>query len=269
MPRRSTQPSKPTAEPAEPAAGQGESVITLRPFEQGPFLPLHFQVRNDLSLQLRSGRFGAGAALPSEGDLCQHYGVSRGTMRHALLELAREGIIERFAGRGSFLRQPKFEGHIAASYRQFRLEGPPIDPGGRILSLSRHRATAEIADRLGLKPSAFVWSLDRVRFVGASPVAIQMSAIPADLCQELTKEELTTRHLIDVLRDRHGIEFTHADEYVDPGIADAFVATHLEVAPGTPVYELERKTYLADGRVGEYRRAVMRGDTHRYKIELR
>jgi GntR family transcriptional regulator len=220
-------------------------------------------------MQLRGRRWSPGAILPSESELCRHYGVSRGTIRHALLELSREGLIERFPGRGSFISQPKLEGHIAGSYRQFRIEGPPLDPGGVVLSFDRRRPTPEIAESLSVQPEDFIFRLERIRFVRDMPVSIQTSYMPELLCPGLDPAELHERHLIDVLRDRYGIEFTHADEYIEPSIADAYIAEHLTIAVGAPLFKLERTTYLADSRIGEFRRAAMRGDIYRYKVELR
>ena len=253
----------------EPVDTQTVQSIALRPFEPEPYMPLHHQVRNDLSEQLRSQRWRPGAALPGEFELCRHYGVSRGTIRHALQELRREGLIERHPGRGSFLRQPKLEGHIAGSYERFRIEGPPLDPGARILSFDRRRPSRDISERLSLRPEEFIFRLERIRFVKEVPVSIQTSYMPESLCPDLRPEELTERHLIDVLRERQGVEFTTADEYIEPAIADDYVAKHLSIETGMLVFRLERSTCLPDSRVGEFRRAIMRGDIFRYKIELR
>lgn len=246
-----------------------EARVELRPFELEPVVPLHHQVLTDLSMQLRLGRWAPDAAIPSEPELCRHYGVSRGTIRRALDDLVREGVISRQPGRGSFLCQPKSEGHVSGSYKRFRVEGPPLDPGGTILAFDHRRASPEIADILALDMDERIFRFERVRFVAGTPVAIQTSFVPARICPRLTSKQLVATHLNDILRDRYGIEFTHADEYIEPALADDFVAEHLTIAPRTPVFQLERRTYQQDGRVGEFRRAFMRGDIYRYKIELR
>lgn len=249
-------------------ASNAPVLVKLRPFEPEPYVPLHHQVRVDLSMQLRSMQWPVGAMLPGEAALCLHYKVSRGTIRQALQELTREGLIDRQAGRGSFIQQPKFEGHIAGSYRRFRIEGPPLDAGGKVLSFQRRRASVEISDILSLRQGDMVFKIERVRFVQGAPVTIQTSYIPEVLCPDLTQRDISERHLIDLLRERQ-VEFTQADEFIEPAVADEYVAKHLTIETGTPIFQLERRTYLADGRVGEFRRSVMRGDIYRYKMELR
>lgn len=247
----------------------GERRVVLAPFEPEPLIPLHHQVTTDLTMQLRLGRWAAGASIPSEQELCAHYAVSRGTIRRALESLARDGIVERHPGRGSFLSRPKSEGQIAGSYQRFRVEGPPLDPGGEILSFDRRRPSREIAEILGLRPGEQIFRFERLRFVNRTPASIQSSFVPVYICPRLTAKQLSERHLIDILRDGFGVEFTHADEYIEPALADEYVAKHLTLEPNSAIFQLERRTYLPDGRVGEFRRAVMRGDIYRYKIELR
>ncbi len=249
--------------------GASGARLALRPFDAVPFVALHHQVRNDLSLQVRTGGWPPGTLLPTEGELCRHYGVSRGTMRQALLELTRTGLIERHAGRGSFVRQPKAEGSIAGSYQRFRAEGPPLDPGCTVLAFECRAPSPEIANLLALRGGERIYRFERIRFIARKPVAIQDSAMRESLAPGLTPADLARRHLNDILRERHGVAFTRADEYIEPAIADGYVAGHLTIAPGTPIFELERHSFLADGRTGEFRRSMMRGDIYRYRIELR
>lgn len=65
--------------------------------------PLHQQVAAALRQRLATGEFPPGAALPSELTLQQEYGVSRATVRHALETLQREGLLQRRAGRGTYV----------------------------------------------------------------------------------------------------------------------------------------------------------------------
>jgi DNA-binding GntR family transcriptional regulator len=58
-------------------------------------------------------------------------------------------------------------------------------------------------------------------------------------------------------------------EYLDPTVADGYAAKHLAVKVRTPLFQIERTTYTVTGIVAEYRRALLRGDNYRYRIELR
>jgi GntR family transcriptional regulator len=252
-----------------PAMRESQPAPALPPFRAEKLLPLHHQVHGHLAALIRDGAWPPGEALPGEPALCAHYGVSRGTLRHALQELARAGLIERHQGRGSFVRGPKREGAIAGDYRRFRAEGPPLDSGCQVISLRRAPAPAEVARILALPRGGLAWRMERLRTLQGEKAALQTSWLPAGLCPEFDRAQLAKRHLVDILRERWGVEFSHADEYIEPTVADAAIAARLGIAQGTPMFGLERMTYLPNGRVGEYRRAVMRGDIYRYRVELR
>jgi GntR family transcriptional regulator len=243
--------------------------IVLAPFARSDRVPLHIQIHENLVLQLTSGRFGSGAELPPEAVLCAHYGVSRGTIRQALAELARDGLIERHPGRGSFLRRPKFEGSVVGSYSQFRVEGPPLDPGAHVLDCVTRKADPALAKAMDLGHDRNVYILRRLRFAAGVPVTLQTSMLPASLLPGLAKRNLTERHLVDILRDDYGVTLVRAEEFIEPAICNAFDARHLGIKTGAPVFQIERRTFLPDGRIGEFRRAVMRGDVYRYRLDLR
>jgi GntR family transcriptional regulator len=265
-----TVPDRPAPTPA--AAGEAAPAGTtddLEAFQPQPAVALHHQIKEDLFLHLRSGRWPPGYELPTEESLCRHYGVSRGTLRRAIGDLVTEGYIERHRGRGSFVSRPKLESGVVSTYKRFRVVGPPLDPGGRVLACRRVRAVKDVASMLDLAAGASIWRLERVRFTQAMPVSLQTSFIPVDLCPDLARHDLVTRHLIDVLRDEYGVNLTSAVEYVEPTVADGYAAKALSVPVRTPLFQIERITRSTGERVAEYRRALLRGDVYRYRIELR
>jgi len=241
----------------------------VEPFEARPGVTLHHQIREDLILHLRSGRWPPGYELPTEESLCEHYGVSRGTVRRAIADLVNAGYVERHRGRGTFVSRPKLESGVVGSYSRFRVVGPPLDAGARVLYCRRVRAAKDVAAMMQLDARESVWHLARVRFTNGRAVSLQTSFLPAALCPGLARQPLGTQHLIDVLRDAYGIHLGSAVEYIDPTLADGNAARHLGIKAGTPLFQIERTTFTVTGAIAEYRRAVLRGDVYRYRIELR
>jgi GntR family transcriptional regulator len=231
--------------------------------------PLYHQIKETITRQIVSGRWRPGHELPSEADLCAHFGVSRGTLRRALDDLQNRGLIVRRQGRGTFVESPKFEGSVLGSYRNFTGGALPHDPVSRVLGIERKRATIDMQRLLQLDKRDYVYEVRRVQFMGGIPITLSTSFIPAALAPGLDKSDLEHELLYNVLEQRFGLVFLRAEEFLEPVIADDFVAQKLEVPEGTPVFLVERHSFVLGDKPGEFRQAYMRGDRYRYRIDLR
>lgn len=67
---------------------------------------LYETIYQEVLSAIQSGEIRAGDRLGTEAEIAARYGVSRITSKRAMDQLAREGVIERRPGRGSFVREP-------------------------------------------------------------------------------------------------------------------------------------------------------------------
>ena len=87
-------------------------------------LPLYQQLADELSEQIRAGRYRPGARIPSEHELAAHYRLGRPTVRQATEVLVRRRVLERRRGSGTFVNESKSEvdlfslGGTLASFRR-------------------------------------------------------------------------------------------------------------------------------------------------------
>jgi DNA-binding FadR family transcriptional regulator len=76
---------------------------------------LYRQIAEQLRGLIVGGEFGAGTRLPAERDLAKQLGVSRPSVREALIALEVEGWVEVRTGSGIYVQQgPQRNGHAAA-----------------------------------------------------------------------------------------------------------------------------------------------------------
>jgi GntR family transcriptional regulator len=66
--------------------------------------PIYMQIVTQMKQQIISGRLQEGEALPSMRNLAMQLRISVITTKRAYEELEREGFIESYTGRGSFVR---------------------------------------------------------------------------------------------------------------------------------------------------------------------
>ncbi len=243
-----------------------DGLAVLEPEE---VLPLYHQIKGNITRQIVSGRWKSDHALPSEPDLCTHFGVSRGTLRRALGDLENQGLIVRRQGRGTFVAKPKFEGSVLGSYRNYRVGAVPHDALSRLLGIQRQPATPDLQHILQLGKHDHVYEVRRLQFMDGVPATVSNSFIPAAIAPGLDKLDIEHEFFYGLLEQRFGLAFLRAEEMLEPVVADDVVAAHLGLAPGAPVFLVERHSFLVGDKPGEFRQAYMRGDRYRYRIELR
>ena len=66
-------------------------------------IPIYFQLKTLLLEDILGGRYDGDGRLPTEHELCEHYGISRTPVTRALSELAEEGVVLRHRRRGTFV----------------------------------------------------------------------------------------------------------------------------------------------------------------------
>jgi GntR family transcriptional regulator len=232
-------------------------------------VPLYSQLRERLRERIMDGSYQQGARLPAESEISAIFGVSRITVRQALGDLQKEGIIVKAPGKGSFVarRTPsqdlsRLEGFGEAMSRQ----GHRIV--NRVLSHVDVTASATVAARLQLAPGALVTEVRRVRHLDNEPVSFEVSYLPSDIGKRLRDENLAERDIFLILEADYRIALGHADIQIGAVGADPSLAAALEVAPGAALLRIERLTWSAGGQPLDFEYLYVRGEAFQYELRL-
>jgi len=232
-----------------------------------PGTTVHGQIEDWLAGQIAVGTLAAGDRLPTEKDLAAWFGVSRMTLRHALAELARRGLVTRTAGRGggTFVAAPKLEQDLttlAGFSEQLRRHG--MVAGARVLSARSRPAGPGVAAALGLGlgEDDLVYEVRRVRLGDGRPIALERSFFPAARFPGLLEFRLDGS-LYELLEVRYGLRPHRARESLEPVTAGVREAEALDVAEGAPLMQVERTAYARSGEALEFARDLFRGDRTR------
>ncbi|MGL5746368.1 MAG: GntR family transcriptional regulator, partial [Weissella cibaria] len=62
--------------------------------------PVYIQIHDEIHEAIEAGRWVPGDKIPAERELAEQFGVSRMTLRQAVMMLVDEGILERRVGPG-------------------------------------------------------------------------------------------------------------------------------------------------------------------------
>jgi GntR family transcriptional regulator len=232
-------------------------------------LPLHAQIRESVRARIIAGTYAQHQRIPSEKGLMAEFGVSRITVRQALGDLEKEGLLFKIQGKGCYVSKPKPTQELA------RLQGfgeamfgQGFETFNQVVGLQTMSAPAQVARSLGLPAGALVTEIRRVRHLDREPVSLDITYVAHALGERLAQEDLATRDIFLILENDYGIALGHADLSIDAVIADAPLAACLRVAPGAPLLYLERLTHGLDGIPVELDHVYYRGDNFRYRLRV-
>jgi len=235
------------------------------------FSPLYRQIKGLITRGLQAGEWKPGEAIPSETDLAARFGVSQGTVRKAIDELATENLLVRRQGRGTFVATHH---EARAQFRFLRLRrddgGEPGPMDSRILECRRVRAPGEVARLLQLRAAETVVYIRRLLAFEGSPTVLDDIWLPGALFRGLSAERLgaSVGPLYGLFESEFGVRMIRATEALHAVSADAEVATLLSVAPAFPLLQVERVSYTYEDRPVEVRHGLYVTTQFHYYNEL-
>lgn len=228
--------------------------------------PKYRQLRDAL-VELIGGLPG-GAAMPTERELCERFGVSRGTVRQALDRLEAEQRIVRHQGKGTFVASAKIDQLLELTSHTEYMRAHGRTPASRVLSIEPALADAATSRALGLATGAPLLQVERVRLADGEPLAVELVSLDATRFGGIEGSLGGSSSLYEVLRGRFGVELASAEETIEAVPAGEREADLLGVPLGAPLLMLCRVSVDADDRPVEYVRSLYRADRFRFRTRL-
>ncbi|MCR4401516.1 MAG: GntR family transcriptional regulator [Firmicutes bacterium] len=216
-------------------------------------IPLYVQVYNAMRDNITSHKWLPRERLPSEAELVEQFNVSRITVRRAVDELVRDGLVIRQKGLGAFIAPPRHSSSVTmlTSLTEDLIE-KGFHPGTEILDFSVVPATEDLARRLVLSPGDKVFRVERRRFADDRVVALNLSYIPCRLCPTLSRQDVAVGSLYGALEAKYGLRIKKAIREFEMIEAADYEARLLEVPVGTPILRITGTVSTADGSVVDY-----------------
>ncbi len=230
-------------------------------------VPLHHQIKIAVLQGIEQGWLRPGEQLPRERQLAEALGVSLAPVRQAMLDLSKEGYVDRTRGKGTFVRERKLveKIQILGSFHA-SMERQGLHPKVTVLSSSVVSAPEEVAAALSLRGRS-VWCLRRLATLDDTPLALLTAWLPARYARGMTARDLGTGSLYDALAEVHGVDMTSADNLVEVGRAGLDDAELLGLTPGSPLLRVVGITRSQAGRTVEYSDVLYRPEQFRFAIE--
>ena len=233
------------------------------------FSPLYRQIKELILHNLEAGEWGPGDSIPSESELASRFGVSQGTVRKAIDEMAAENLLVRQQGKGTFVATHKDPGSFFRFLRLLPNQGELQISQSIPLECWRAKAGADVARILAIETGAPITILRRLLKLGDEPVVFDEIYLPSELFPDLSLEVLRSgESLYSLFETRYGVRMIRANERLRAVAADRVSAEWLQVAEGSPLLLVERVTFTYGQKPVEWRRGFYSTRNHHYHNEL-
>ncbi len=236
-------------------------------------IPLYVQLEQIIRSKIMRGELLPGEQIPTEKDLAETYQVSSITARQAVLNLVQAGLLLRKQGKGTFVQD------IIADVKNIMTLSAKGDvsavlPEGverqkvEVLGVGLENCPKRVAKALGLEDGQQVMAIRRRRSDGDVILCYVKNYIPTDIGKKISREDLLSKTIIEILRRRVGVPLKTGIQYIEAMVADYEIATCLSVSISSPVLYVENIMFAEGGKPVDFSQSFYRSDKCKYTLKL-
>jgi GntR family transcriptional regulator len=232
-------------------------------------VPLYYQLEKVLRRRILSGKFKSDQAVPTEKELCLEFGVSRTTVRQALLSLESDDLIRREQGRGTFVA---FRQNKPLQFRLFGTVDDLFHLGVRtVLKLQSKKLinpSPEIIRDMKLNPREKIYLFEGLRHLENERQAFFQAYVPEAIGKKIQLTETDNPLFIERV-EKEALEMVRRSQQVtSASVADKKLASILQVKKGHPLLVIKRIYFSKSGRALEMAVTFFPGDAYKGRAEL-
>ncbi len=198
------------------------------------------------------------------------FGVSRHTVRAAMQALVSDGIVQRAAGRGSFVTD-HVRGRQDWTIQTLEdLIADHFENNNRVLDQRFTEAInqAEAMAQLQLNHTEEIFVIRTLRMKDEQAYAFARIFLPGKVGKQLELEDLAARPIIQLIEDVCRLPAFRTRQVASAQLADAETSDLLGLPSGAPVLELKRTYFTREGLPIEHAQIYYRPDRYAQRIDL-
>jgi GntR family transcriptional regulator, phosphonate transport system regulatory protein len=237
--------------PTRTRARTDDTSLDAEPGRSG--LTLWRRIADTLRQEIGGPDYPPGARLPTEAELSARFSVNRHTVRRALEELSRAGLIRVEQGRGTFVAEDVLDYTVGTRTRFTEwIHRHDKEPSGRVLQLREMAADATVAHALGIRPGARVVLLERLGLADDTPVSLARHYFPATRLRGMLNALAVTTRITEALKAVGVDDYVRQVTRVTARAPTATEAELLRMARNRPVLVTENVNVDRAGVVVEF-----------------
>lgn len=215
-------------------------------------LPLYYQLKEHIKEAIIKGHYKENDKLPTEEELCKAFDISRPVVRKAYDELIKEGVIDRYKGRGTFVRSQDHRDSLMKDMLSFSFEKniDDLEKHSKIVKINKTN-NAIICQKMGLSIDKDLLHVVRIIHDFECPKYMIESYIPMYLYRNIETLifNCIDKAIIDIIESFYGIAFEKAKRSLEAIDLDEEKRAFLVANDEHRAYEVETKYIDELGRI--------------------
>jgi GntR family phosphonate transport system transcriptional regulator len=227
--------------------------IVTHPVHRQDGVTLWRQIAGQIQGDIASGACKPGTRLPTEAELSTRFGVNRHTVRRALEELSRDGLVRVEQGRGSFVAEDVLDYNVEPRTRFSEwIRKHNKEPSGMIRQLREIPADRRVADGLGIRSGNRVVLLERLGFADDRPVSLARHYFPASRLKGIFQALQATPRITEALKAVGVDDYLRQQTRVTARLPTQTESELLRMPRNRPILVTENINVDRDGTIIEF-----------------
>jgi GntR family phosphonate transport system transcriptional regulator len=211
------------------------------------------QIASRVQQDIASGNSKPGERLPTEAELSAFFQVNRHTVRRALEELSRDGLVRVEQGRGSFVAEDVLDYAVEARTRFSEwIRKHNKEPSGQVLQLREIPSDQRVAAGLAVRAGSRVVLLERLGFADDLPVSLTRHYFPVMRLNGMLEALRASPRVTDALRAVGVDDYLRQQTRVTARLPTQAEADMLRTARNRPVLVTENTNVDRAGAIVEF-----------------
>jgi GntR family transcriptional regulator len=229
-------------------------------------VPITYQLAQLLRAEIRRGACPPGSRLPTEVQLASQHGVSVITVQRALRELEQEGLIERFRGRGTFVRDVlptavAVDPHLVLDL----MFSDEFEAGTKVLSKKLVDTPEHLRARFKVDQ---LYEICRITPQGGLPLSYSTHYVLPEHGKNMTLASLRKYPLFRILREQHRLSMRNVEISLEAVAPPLHIARLLKIDPVSPLLLFSGALFDIDGRLVHLPQIWYRGDRFQFRFDM-
>jgi len=227
-------------------------------------VPLYLQVSEWIRENIYKGDLTTGDRVPSENQIMEMLGVSRGTVKKAVTMLVNEGLLVQVQGKGTFVKSENISYSLGEGLLSFAesLESQHLNFETKVIESRLDVASKLVASKLGIETGAPILYLKRVRSVEGEKVMLIENRINIAHCPGIENIDFNSNNLFPTVERLSGKKIASSESRYAAKIIGAERGHYLEVHEDAPVLHLEQIVYFEKNIPLEFGNVWLKSDKY-------